>query len=69
MCLILYNKFEIHAGVGLLFFFFWYRCLNSGPHPYKADVLLLEPLHQSLFVLAIFKIKCLELFAQAGYKW
>jgi hypothetical protein len=42
--------------------------LNSGPHTCKVDVLLLEPLHQSCFVLGIFKIESCELSAQAGFE-
>jgi hypothetical protein len=44
----------------LLFFFFRYWGLNSGPN--------LESLHQLFFVMGFFKIGSLELFARAGFK-
>jgi hypothetical protein len=43
-----------------------YWGLSSEPHTWKVGALLLEPLHQPLFVLDIFLIGCLKLFAQAG---
>jgi hypothetical protein len=60
---------EISSLALSLFFFFWqYLSLTLGPHTSYAGALQLEPFCYPLFVLDIFEIGYLELFAQIGFK-